>query len=66
MRGRPYCVVVGGCLGMGSAVLNPSCESEAPGHPVEYDFVRGLGHQCVSREPQELRAKVEAMMAMAL
>lgn len=53
MRGRPYCVGGGECLGMGT-VLNPSCDSEAPGHPIEYDFVRGMGHQCVSREPQEL------------
>lgn len=35
------------CLGMGTEVLNPSCESEAPGIPgpiFEHDFIRGMGH----------------------
>lgn len=57
----------GECLGMGTVVLNPSCESEAPGPNEEYHFVRGMGHQ---RAPgtQDLtrRAKGEAVVAMAL
>lgn len=52
---------------MGTVVLNPSCESEAPGPNEEYHFVRGMGHQ---RAPgtQDLtrRAKGEAVVAMAL